>query len=196
MSCKSKRYSARFRTSMVLQSLTGKQERKTLCQEQGLNPELLSQWEHQFVFAIADDPIRGHCLKMGYADHVVLGGLEGRAMWWQEHVRCLVNDKHYRSGHFDYYVYLNDMDGRRVLQECLNLADEKQLQRLVPMLKALLPGVEAADEQFMMLTEPTEKCILEKQFAEERNYTPEKHWWYYRRPKAAKEADPLWQRIT
>ena len=73
------------------------------------------------------------------------------------------------------YDYLNDLDGRQILDEVLNVADPDQKSRF-------LKRIEVADQLFLSLAIPTMECIWGSKNAIKHGWTREKHWWYFHRP--------------
>ena len=71
--------------------------------------------------------------------------------------------------------YLNDIDGRRIIDELLPLADATERA----MVEASLP---ALDGSFIKATLPTSSCIWGEDVAQEHKYQPGRDWWYYRIP--------------
>src|SRR5690349_15137244 len=71
------------------------------------------------------DPVRENCRQRRYADHVILGGLDGLVERWEERVASIAD-----SERLGYLVeeYCNDLAGRRILWEVLPLATEEQRQ--------------------------------------------------------------------
>jgi hypothetical protein len=116
------------------------------------------------------DIVRDYLRRQNYADHVVRGGLDWLVHTW-EHVVASVE-----AGEPQYQDdYLNDMDGRRILEEALNIAppDERSMW---------LPRVRAADERIRRHLVPTQECLWGDDNAVKHGYTREHDWWYYNQP--------------
>jgi hypothetical protein len=71
--------------------------------------------------------------------------------------------------------YLNEMDGRRIIDELLPLADAAERV----MVEASLPVL---DNSFIEATLPTDSCIWGEDVAQRHEYQPGRDWWYYRIP--------------
>jgi hypothetical protein len=84
----------------------------------------------------------------------------------------------------------NDMDGRRIIEELLPLADDTERRMVASSLPAL-------DDGFLNATLPTSSCIWGEDVAEKHNYIPGRDWWYYRIPSnLARAEDPdAWPKV-
>jgi hypothetical protein len=118
--------------------------------------------------------------RQGYADHVVREGVEGLVVSWERvAVRLAQGDPAYVSRD----EYLNDMDGRRIIRECLEL-----FAKLIP--AELVRRVKKSDSDFVGATVEAEQCIWGEQNERSHGYTRGKDWYYYRKPRLA---DPSWE---
>ena len=117
-----------------------------------------------------NDPVREYCRKKGYADHVIQGGIGYLVESWEQIVQSIAN------GETQYkYDYLNDLDGRQILEEVLKVANSDQRKRFST-------RIEVADQRFLSLTISTRECLWGSKNAIKHGWTREKHWWYFRRP--------------
>jgi len=122
------------------------------------------------------DPVGEFLRKRGCPDHVVRGGLRGLVKGWEEVVRSV--GEGYGLGLDD---YLNDMDGRQLLEEALAVAP-------APEKKALLARIRKADADMRALLKPAGRCLWGEETARQEGWTERKNWWYYSRPiEAGKE---------
>ncbi len=121
------------------------------------------------------DPVGEFLRKRGCPDHVVRGGLRGLVKGWEEVVRSV--GEGYGLGLDD---YLNDMDGRQLLEEALAVAPATGK-------KALLDRVRKADAQMRTLVRPAGRCLWGEETARQEGWTAKKNWWYYSRPIEAGE---------
>ena len=78
----------------------------------------------------------------------------------------------YRFGLDD---YLNDLDGRQLLEEVLAIAPADRKREC-------LERVRQADERMRVLIRPAGKCLWGDEVAETEGWTAEKNWWYFTRP--------------
>ena len=117
-----------------------------------------------------DDPIREYCVQKGYAQHVIEGGLDYLITSWEKTSRKTATG--YSLG-FD--NFLNDVDGRRILEEVLSVAPEAQKQATESRLKQ-------ADESFLESTVESSGCIWGRANEEKRGFSRDKDWYYYRVP--------------
>lgn len=116
------------------------------------------------------DPVREYLQRQQYADFVVSGGLPWLVSAWERVVESIVRgEEQYEDD------YLNDMDGRRILAEALEVAapDERALWE---------PRVAAADERVRAHLVPTEECLWGEENAAKYGYSRDRDWWYYHRP--------------
>ena len=121
------------------------------------------------------DPVGEFLRKRGCPDHVVRGGLRGLVKGWEEVVRSV--GEGYGLGLDD---YLNDMDGRQLLEEALAVAP-------APEKKALLARIRKADADMRALLKPAGRCLWGEETARQEGWTERKNWWYYSRPIEAGE---------
>jgi len=117
------------------------------------------------------DSVREYCLKKGYARHVIAGGLEGIVADWERTVAETVEG--YR---LEFEDYLNDMDGRSILEEVLAVASEEQKQNVQA-------RIGSADALFVAHTVSSSQCVWGEHTEAKHGYSREKDWWYYRVPK-------------
>lgn len=111
----------------------------------------------------------------GCPEHVVRGGLRGLMENWQEVVRSV--EEGYSLGLDD---YLNDMDGRQLLDEALHVlpaADRKPWLR----------QIRQADAKMQTLVQPVGRCLWGDETAKQEGWTARKNWWYFSRPIRAGE---------
>jgi len=101
---------------------------------------------------------------------VVRGGLRGLAESWEEVVRSV--EEGYSFGLDD---YLNDMDGRQLLEEALAVAPAQEK-------KTTLQRVRRADAKMETLVRPAGSCLWGDETARQEGWTEKKNWWYYAVP--------------
>jgi hypothetical protein len=71
--------------------------------------------------------------------------------------------------------YLNDMDGRHVLEEALNVAPVNERSRFAD-------RVRRADDEIRRYLVATDECIWGAENAKIYGYSRERDWWYYHQP--------------
>ena len=120
-----------------------------------------------------DDRVREFLKRRGSPEHIVRGGLGGLVESWEKVVESVA--KGYRLTLDD---YLNDMDGRQLLEEALDVAPEQERRKA-------LRQVQRIDAEMRSLLEPAGKCLWGEEVAEEEGWTPEDNWWYFSRPTRA-----------
>lgn len=120
------------------------------------------------------EAIRGYCRRRNYADFVIEGGLDYLILRWERDVQEIATG--YTGGMLD--EYLNDMDGRRIINEVWPLASAEQVA-------CYQRRLEEADKRFFAATVPAEACIWGEENEAKYHYLPEVNWWYYRVPKDA-----------
>jgi hypothetical protein len=129
---------------------------------------------------LRNDPVRAYFRSQGYAAHVVARGLEGLLDSWERTVRELES----QDFEFMWEEYLNDMDGRRILQEGFGLAPTKQQRALKGRLQSL-------DARFMRATAQVDECIWGNDRALKRGWDPATDWWYFRLPSRYSDLRPF-----
>jgi hypothetical protein len=121
------------------------------------------------------DPVGEFLRKRGCPEHVVRGGLRGLTESWEEVVRSV--EEGYRLGLDD---YLNDMDGRQLLEEVLTVAPAQEK-------KTCLKRIRQADAKMQWFVEPARRCLWGDETADREGWTSKKNWWYFYRPIRAGE---------
>lgn len=112
-----------------------------------------------------------------YPSHFVAGGVEQLVSDWERTAQSVAaGEEQYQDD------YLNDMDGRAIIEEVLShLGGGSETTR---------KRVEAADRLIRKHLVPTDECIWGETNALKHGYTREKDWWYYHRPKVV---DRTWR---
>ena len=116
------------------------------------------------------DPVREFLKQRGCPEHVVRGGLRGLAESWEEVVRSV--EEGYSLGLDD---YLNDLDGRQLLEEALAVAPAQEK-------KTALQRVRRADAKMQTLVRPAGSCLWGDETARQEGWTAKKNWWYFSVP--------------
>jgi len=119
------------------------------------------------------DPIRDYLRQRGAPYHVISNGLRGLVENW-ERVVALV-EQGYPLGLDD---YLNDMDGRQLLENALEVAP-------VELREAFLERIRRADERIRQQLVPAGRCLWGQIVADEEGWRDYREWWYFHRPKQA-----------
>ncbi len=117
------------------------------------------------------DPVREFLKDRGCPEHVVEGGLQGLTERWEEVVRSV--EVGYRLGLDD---YLNDMDGRQLIEEGLRVAPARER-------KFFAKRIRQADAKMQWLVRPAGRCLWGGETAQQEGWTAEKNWWYFFMPK-------------
>ena len=120
------------------------------------------------------DPVRRFLAKRGSPPHVVEGGLEGLLRGWEETVAAVAAG--YPLDTLD--DYLNDLDGRQILDEALAIASPRESAKV----RARL---DAADARFRALVTSVARCLWGDRAAREHAWTADRNWWYWSRPRRA-----------
>jgi len=122
----------------------------------------------------AGDRVRQFLADRGSPRHVVDGGLEGLLRGWEATVAAVADG--YPLDTLD--DYLNDLDGRQILDEALAVAPRAKARRLRRRL-------DAADARFRELVVPTARCLWGDRTAAEQGWAAGQSWWYWSRPRRA-----------
>ena len=118
------------------------------------------------------DIVREYLRSKDYADYVIRDGLEGLVRRWEYVVASVV------AGKVQYGDdYLNDMDGRRILEEALAVAPADERSQWAA-------RVQAADDKIRPHLIPSDECIWGDDIARKEGYSRERDWWYYHSPRA------------
>jgi hypothetical protein len=124
------------------------------------------------------DSARRFLLERHYPDHVVEGGLERLLRHWEDVAESVA------QGEVQYQDdYLNDMDGRAILEELLphlEASERAEAQRRLA----------RADARLRTQLIPTSGCIWGEENARKHGYSRERDWWYYHRPRVV---DDTWR---
>jgi len=116
------------------------------------------------------DPVGEFLEKRGYPEHVVKAGLQGLTVNWEEVVRTV--EEGYSLGLDD---YLNDMDGRQLIEEVLPLAPAGDKE-------AVLKRIRQADAKLQWFVKPAGRCLWGDETARQEGWTAHKNWWYFSIP--------------
>ena len=73
--------------------------------------------------------------------------------------------------------YLNDVDGRQLLENALELASPEARAEI-------MPRVRSADHRILVLLAPAGRCLWGPIAAEDEGWTSERNWWYFQVPKS------------
>ena len=119
---------------------------------------------------VREDAVREFLEARGAPEHVVEGGLEGLLEQWENAVDDV--EQIYPLGLDD---YLDDMDGRELLEGAMEVApiDDR---------RAHLKRLHKADERMKALLVPAGRCLWGSDMAEQHDWTPQRNWWYFMCP--------------
>jgi len=118
-----------------------------------------------------DDPVRDYLRQSGAPYSVVAQGLLGLIENWERVVGQVLEG--YPLTLDD---YLNDMDGRQLLQNALDLAPDDVRH-------GFLPRVQEADTRIRVNLMPAGRCLWGSIVAEEEQWIDEVNWWYFEKPR-------------
>ena len=119
------------------------------------------------------DPVREFLRNRGCPQHIISGGLEGLIRAWEKTVESV--ERGYELGLYD---YLNDLDGRQLIEETLAIDGAANVQKYEE-------RVRHADERMRKQVSRTSHCLWGNAAATEHQWSAEKHWWYFSEPKTA-----------
>jgi hypothetical protein len=122
---------------------------------------------------VKKDPVSDFLKGRGCPVHVVRGGLKGLVENWENIVEQVV--KGYELGLDD---YLNDMDGRQLLEEVLTVAHEQERNTYAGRLRQ-------ADSKMKKIVAPAGKCLWGSEIAEAEGWSARMNWWYFMKPLKA-----------
>jgi hypothetical protein len=118
------------------------------------------------------DAIQDFLRQRGCPDEVIEGGLEGLLRDWERMVEQV--EAGYDLGLDD---YLNDLDGRQLVEDLLALAPPEERDEARDRLWA-------ADVRMKGLVRSTEACLWGEAVADSEGWTPERNWWYFSLPRS------------
>jgi hypothetical protein len=122
--------------------------------------------------ALMDSPeVREFLKGRGCPDDVVEAGIDGLITEW-EHAVEQVNDG-YPLGLDD---YLNDLDGRQLLEEALDLIPAREREKLLERLRPV-------DQRMKLMVTITDRCLWGDGVVASQGWTPEDEWWYFSVPR-------------
>ncbi len=119
------------------------------------------------------NPVSEFLKERGCPKHVVRGGLKGLVENWESVVECVVEG--YSLGLDD---YLNDMDGRQLLEEALAVAPAREKGMYADRLRR-------ADALMKKAAVPAGRCLWGDEVAETEGWSSRKNWWYFMKPLEA-----------
>ena len=120
-----------------------------------------------------DSPaVREFLMSRGCPDEVVEAGIEGLLTDW-EHTVEQVHDG-YPLGLDD---YLNDLDGRQLLEEALELLSPGERETVLERLRAV-------DQRMKLMVTTWNTCLWGDGVAASQGWTPEDEWWYFSVPRS------------
>lgn len=88
--------------------------------------------------------------------------------WWRT-----VTKRIYDSNYL-WEEYLNDLDGRDIIEQVLPHLDKKSKESVLPILKQI-------DDEFIANTKDS-KCVWGEINEKDNNWNKKSHWYYYRLP--------------
>lgn len=118
------------------------------------------------------DPVRDYLRQRGASYSVIANGLRGLVENWDRVVAEV--EAGYDRPLDD---YLNDVDGRQLLANALELAPDE-------MRSAYAARIADADKRIRDVTRPSARCLWGQIVADEEGWKPERNWWYFVLPKA------------
>ncbi len=116
------------------------------------------------------DPVRAMLHGKGAPDDVVKAGLMGLVVEWERTADQVADG--YPLGLDD---YLNDLDGRQLIEEALRVAPEPE--RVVAAAR-----VKQADTRIRAHVEVVPECLWGSRVAQSEEWTPQHNWWYFTVP--------------
>lgn len=124
----------------------------------------------------APEDVREFLRGRGLADVVVDAGIPGLIEGWEQTAREAERER-YPFGIED---WLDELDGRHVLHEldsalphALSAVDRERLAE--------------ADHRLLSATELAPHCLWGEVLARRNQWTPKRHWWYWRQPRRVED---------
>lgn len=124
------------------------------------------------------DPVYEYLAGRGCPDFVVAGRLPGLVSAWERVTQSVALGEEQEQDD-----YLNDVDGRQLLEDVLPVSE--------PALRSeYVERIVAADHLILKFLIPTSECLWGKANAVKYGYARDRNWWYYHRPRAV---DSTWR---
>lgn len=117
------------------------------------------------------DPVAKFLRARGCPPFVVDGGIERLLAKWESVAESLA-----RTWSFGLEDWLNDLDGRRLLDDIATAEPSAIGGKIEERLRA-------ADQLFLKRTRPVTQCLWGPKAAAQLGITAEQQWWYFRVPK-------------
>ncbi len=117
------------------------------------------------------DPVRDYLRQSGASHSVIASGLRGLVENWERVVKEVT-----RGYNLTFDDYLNDMDGRQLLENAMSLAPAE-------IRDAYLDRIRSADQRAEGALRPSDRCIWGQIVADEEGWKPARNWWYFRLPR-------------
>lgn len=117
------------------------------------------------------DPVREYLRRSGAPYSVVGQGLRGLVENWERVVALVVDGVDQTLDD-----YLNEMDGRQLLENALELSPDQ-------VRNAFLPRVRDADMMLRLNLVRAGRCLWGSIVAEDEQWSEAKNWWYYEHPR-------------
>jgi len=115
------------------------------------------------------DAVRRRLKERRVGQHVQAGGLDYLVKRWTE----IATYVEYGVAEWMEEEWLNDVDVREILEDLFDHVPESRVAR---------EAVEVADKRFAESTTVTDECQWGEINASRHGWTPEKNWWYWRKP--------------
>ncbi|MFQ5571703.1 MAG: hypothetical protein ACE5G0_18640 [Rhodothermales bacterium] len=125
------------------------------------------------------DPVREYLSRHGYAAYIVEGGLDYLLDAWETMVAAVSEGQI-----LDRNQFISGMDLRRILEETL---------AFIPLYEqaGYYKRVIEADQKIRQHLVASETPLCDQEMASIYGYTPERHWWYFYRPRQVNETWPV-----
>ncbi|MEP6574693.1 MAG: hypothetical protein ABJD11_18475 [Gemmatimonadota bacterium] len=120
----------------------------------------------------AVDPVRDLLRRQGAPYSVIANGLRGLVENWERVVSMVLDG--YPLTLDD---YLNDMDGRQLLENALDVTPDEVRE-------SVISRVRDADMRIRMSLVPAGRCLWGRIVAEDEGWREDRNWWYFERPRA------------
>lgn len=110
--------------------------------------------------------IKNYLKEKGYASFVIDKGLNYLIPSWEKSIKIF-------SDRDLIYDYINDLDGRKIIDEIIEFLSKEEKQ-------IVQEELERIDTKFKKKTFEINECIYSKRIEEKHGYNRKKNWYYYR----------------
>ena len=123
-----------------------------------------------------EDVVREYCRRREFGHPIVYGTFDCLLKGWERTVNSIVSGKF----HFSFDEYLNNMDGRKILEELIEVANNTLPAEIKEQMWQL-------DCKIRKSLQRSSVCIWGTKNSLKYGYSSQKHWYYFMLPRLTAE---------